>query len=73
MRVDREERIEHANVCRIKMADALASAWQKGERLLVKKTIEGGLDAIMRRQWEDDTASALPIEQRDKFLEFLRS
>jgi len=73
MRADREERIDHANACRLKMAEAMAIAWQNGERARVKITIDCALDATNRRQWKDDTALALPPEHREKFLEFMRS
>lgn len=55
-----------------KMSAALAEAWNKGERKLVKSTIDCGLDAETRRQWKDDTANALPADQRETFLQYMR-
>lgn len=54
------------------MSACLAESWLKGERRLVKNTIDCGYDEHMRRQWKDDTAAALPEPERDNFLTYMR-
>lgn len=69
---DREARNEMAADIRSKMAESLAEVWMKGDRKLVKQTIDCALDASMSRQWKDDTAAALPETERDNFLTYMR-
>jgi hypothetical protein len=65
------ERHECANNARIKMADHLAQAWQKHECKLVKQTIDGAGDALMREQWKRDTARNLLPTERDFFNAYI--
>lgn len=69
---DREGRNSVAQGCRDKMAQALADAWQNGECVLVKSTIDRAMNENMSRQWKDDAAAALPPAERQNFLNFVR-
>lgn len=62
---------EAANQSLTKMSCVLAEEWLKGNHRLVKDTIEHALDSGMVRLWKDQTAEALPEEQRAGFLKYL--
>jgi hypothetical protein len=73
MQSDRQEREEHAEACGDKIADALLLTWKRGERLLVKNTIECALDYRMRTQWKYELAEKMPPAMREEFNNYMRA
>lgn len=65
------DRRELPSIAISKMAEALVEAWHNGECKLVKQTLEGAGDAIMKEKWKRETlAKLLPTEQ-DYFKRFI--
>lgn len=64
---------ERTGLLQSKMALALADAWMDGHRDTVRSTIGCGMSAEIRQDWKDATANALPADERQRFLDFMRA
>lgn len=68
----KQDRDELASSAANKMAEALATAWQRGECVLVKRTIEKANSPRMSEDWQRQTAERLLPTERDYFNKYMR-